>query len=308
MSNRHDQRKASATRRQSNLKNSTLDQHFDETLRRVRSEFELSGEVGSRFECLTNTDSFVIPAYWPDGNAKAAACAALRDSFRRRGVKRYLFASECWVGKTAGLRPAHDPARGESVQVIAVERNGLRRYAFAEITRNGATATLGPWQVIGDSEVPQSWLLELLAEGHSDRAAKAEPAPVGRLSRSDLQDLMHQHPEQARHHHDSFEIHSQLGDLIAGQMQKSAGGDAMAIFMAVESVLWSIVKEMGPPEVSGSLLVFSGTIRISSRCSPRYRMRCHPPSAYGLVRTPCSASAARSARLDMRRLHSSKLS
>ena len=82
------------------------------------------------------------------------------------------------------------------VQVIAVERNGRRRYAFAEIMRHGGTATLGPWQVNGDGDVPQGWLLELLEEGHSDRALKAEPPPVGELSASDLQDLMGQHPEQ----------------------------------------------------------------------------------------------------------------
>jgi hypothetical protein len=60
----------------------------------------------------------------------AAACAALRDSFRRRGVNRYLFASEGWVGKTPGFLPADDPSRGECVQVIVVERNGPRRYCF----------------------------------------------------------------------------------------------------------------------------------------------------------------------------------
>jgi len=54
-----------------------------------------------------------------------------------------VFASEAWVGKTPGLLPADDPDRGESVQVIAVERNGPRRYAFAEITRNGEMARSG---------------------------------------------------------------------------------------------------------------------------------------------------------------------
>ena len=99
MSNRHDRRKASAVCRKSNLKSSTLDQHFDETLRRVRAEFERSGEIHPGFECMTDTEIFDVPAHWPDRRAKAAACAALRDSFRRRGVNRYVFASECWVGK-----------------------------------------------------------------------------------------------------------------------------------------------------------------------------------------------------------------
>jgi hypothetical protein len=227
------------------LKSSTLDQHFAETLRQIRAKFELSGEIHPGFECVTDTEIFHVPAHWPDGSAKAAACAALRDSFRRRGVNRYLFAGECWIGTTPGLRPADDPDCGESVQVLAVERNGLRRYAFAEIMRNGGTVSLRPWQVNGDRDVPQSWLLELLEEGHSDRAVKAESPPVGRVSTSDLQDFMDQHPEQAVEFRDSVEIHTQLGDLITDQAQKDSNGDAMAVFMALESVLCSIVKEMG---------------------------------------------------------------
>jgi hypothetical protein len=253
MSNRHERRKEAATCRK--LKTATLDQHLDETLRRVRAEFERSGEIHPGFECVTDAESFDVPANWPDRSAKAATCAALRDSFRRRGVNRYLFASEAWVGKTPGLIPADDPDRGECVQVIAVERNGPRKFAFAEITRNGGTATLGPWQVNGDGDVPQSWLLELLEEGHSDRAVKAEPPPVGRVSTSDFQDLMEQHPEAAEFR-DSFEIHAQLGDLIADQMQKGANGDAMATFMALESVLCSIVKEMGSPKGLGQFARF----------------------------------------------------
>src|SRR5262249_18170302 len=128
---------------------------------------------------------------------------------------------------------------------MAVDRNGSRRYAFAEITRNGETATLGPWEVTGD--VPQGWLFELLENGHSDRAPKAEPPPVGRMSRLDFQDLADQHPEQAAEFRDSFEIHTQLGDLIEDQVQKDANGDLTAVFMALESVLRSIVKDMGSP-------------------------------------------------------------
>ena len=228
-------------------KTATLDEHLDETLRRIRVEFERTGEIHTGFQCVTDAEIFAVPAHWPDSSAKGAACAALRDSFRRRGVNRYLFASECWVGKTPGLVPADDPDRGECVQVIAVERNGPRRYAFAEITRNGGTATLGPWQVNGDA--PQGWLLELLEEGHSDRAPKAEPPPVDRMSNADFQDLADQHPEQAAEFHDSVEICAQPRDLIADQMRKGANGDPMATFMALESVLLSIVKDMGSPNV-----------------------------------------------------------
>jgi len=245
MSNRHDRRKAPATFRKSMLKSLTLDQHFEETLRRVRAEFERSGEIHPGFECVTEAEIFHVPAHWPDSSAKGAACAALRDSFRRRGVNRYLFSGECWVVKAPGLRPADDPDRGESVQVIAVERNGPRRYAFAEVTRNGGMATLGPWEVNG--EVPPGWLLELLEEGHSDRAVKVEPPPVGRMSNADFQDLADQRPEQAAEFRDSVKIHDQLADLIADQIAEGSNGTATAMFVALETVLCSIVKEMGSP-------------------------------------------------------------
>jgi hypothetical protein len=227
-------------------KTATLDQHFDETLRRIRAEFERTGEIHSRFKCVTDAESFDVPVNWPDRSAQAAACAALRDSFRRRGVNRYLFASECWVGKTPGLVPADDPDRSECVQVIAVERNGPRKFALAEITRNGGTATLGPWEVKGD--VPPGWLLELLEEGHSDRSVKAEPPPLDRISTPDFQALADQHPEQVAEFRDSVEIHAELGDLIADQSQKGPNDNPTAIFMALESVLCSIVRDMGSPK------------------------------------------------------------
>ena len=182
MSNRYERRKAVANQRKQfrKLKTTTLDQHFEDTLRRVRAEFEHAGEIQHVFECMTGDEIFHVSANWPDRRAKGAAWTALRDSFRRRGVNRYVFTSEAWVGKTPGPRPADDPQRGECVQVIAVERNGPRRHAFAEITRNGQMATLGPWQVSG--EVPPGWLLELLDDGYSDQSLKAEPPPLGKIS------------------------------------------------------------------------------------------------------------------------------
>jgi hypothetical protein len=231
----------------------TLDQHFEEMLRRVRAEFERTGKIHPRFKCMTDTESFDVPANWPDRGARAAVCAALRDSFRRRGVNRYLFASEGWVGKTPGLLPTDDSNRGECVIVIAVERNGPRRYASAEITRSDGTATLGPWQVKDD--IPPGWLLELLEEGHSDRAPKAEP-PLDEMSNADLQDLADQYPERAAEFRDSFEIHCQLGDLIADQMPGGAKGDPMAMFMALESVLLSIVRDLGSPKGLGQFARF----------------------------------------------------
>src|SRR6516165_12251456 len=102
-------------------KTATLDEHFEETLSRVRAEFERTGVICPRFECVTDAESFDVPVNWPDRGARAAVCAALRDSFRRRGVNRYLFASEGWVGKTPGLLPTDDPNRGECIFVIAIE-------------------------------------------------------------------------------------------------------------------------------------------------------------------------------------------
>ena len=251
MRNRRERRKAAAAYRKNlaRLNTATLDQHFDATLRSVRAEFERAGVIHPRFECVTDGKIFHVPARWPHRAARPAVYAVLRDSFRRRGVNRYVFASEAWVGKTPGLLPTDDPDRSEGVQVIAVERNGPRRYAFAEITRNGGTATIGPWEVTGD--VPQSWLFELLEDGHSDRVPKAEPPPVGRISRPDFQDLMDQHPEQATEFRDSLEIHSQLGDLMAGQVQKDANGDPHAMYLALETVVRNIVKDQGSPKGVG---------------------------------------------------------
>ena len=104
--------------------------------------------------------------------AAAPAPAAGQPHFVDLNADRRAFAT---VGKTPCLRPTDDSDRGEGVQVLAVERNGLRRYAVAEIMRNGETATLGPWVLKRD--VPSGWLLELLEEGHSDRAPVVEPRP-----------------------------------------------------------------------------------------------------------------------------------
>src|SRR5262245_3245622 len=255
MSNRHERRKAAASCRKglARLKTATLDQHLDDMLRRVRAAFARTGEIHSAFECVTDGEIFHVPANWPDRRAKAAACAALRDSFHRRGVNRYVFASEAWVGKNPGrFLPADDPDRGERVQVIAVERNGPRRYAFAEITRNGETAMLGPWEV--NADVPRGWLFELLEDGHSDRAPKAEPQ-VKKMSTPDFQDLADQHPERAAEFQDSVQIHAQLADLLADE-QTAANGDPMAMFLALESVLRSIVKDMGSPMGVGQFARF----------------------------------------------------
>src|SRR5262249_21220517 len=108
MLNRQERRKATAKRRKE-LKAATLDQHFEEMLCRVRTEFERTGQLYPIFECLPAREPFHVPANWQNRNAKAKACMALRDCFRRRGVTRYVFTSEGWVEKPPGLLPADDP-------------------------------------------------------------------------------------------------------------------------------------------------------------------------------------------------------
>src|SRR5262249_48944323 len=99
MSNRHERRKATAICKNglARLKTATLHQHLDDMLGRVRAEFARTGEIHHVFECVTDSEIFHVSANWPDGRANAATCAVLRDSFRRRGVNRYVFASEAWV-------------------------------------------------------------------------------------------------------------------------------------------------------------------------------------------------------------------
>jgi hypothetical protein len=69
MSNRHERRKAAANSRKK-LAKFTLDQHLNDMLRRVRAEFERTGQVLARFECVTDGESFHVPANWPDRSAK----------------------------------------------------------------------------------------------------------------------------------------------------------------------------------------------------------------------------------------------
>jgi hypothetical protein len=128
------------------------------------------------------------------------------------------------------------------------------RFAIAEIACNEGKATLGPWQVNGD--VPQSWLAELLEEGHSDLGVEADPPPVDEVSNADFQDLADKHPGQLAEFQDSSEIHTQLGDLIADQMHNGADGNPITIFWALESVLLSIVKDLGSPTGVGQCARF----------------------------------------------------
>jgi hypothetical protein len=74
-----------------------------------------------------------------------------------------------------------------------------------------------------------------LEVGHSDRAPKAEPPPVGRISAPDFQHFAFQYPEQTAKLLDTFEIHGQLGNLITDQLQKDACCDPIDIYLALDS-------------------------------------------------------------------------
>jgi hypothetical protein len=219
----------------------TLDQHFEDALRHARAQFESTGLVIPHFKCVTEGETFHVCASWSNCDEKDAAYPALRDSFRRRGVNRYVFTCETCIGRNPDVLPADDPECGEYVQVIANECNGSRKYAQAEIMRNGKTPTLGPWE---ESDDVQGWLFELLEEGYSDRAPVENQPLATQLSADEFEDLLDQHPKKAGQLQDSFEIHTKLGDLIADQVQKHLNDDPTIILMALESVLCSIVKEM----------------------------------------------------------------
>ena len=219
----------------------TLEQHFDRVLRDVRAEFERTGNVHAGFVCVSDTEIFHIPGTWaPD--ERGAAYAGLRDSFRHRGVNRYVFVSEGWTSKKTDMRPTDDPDHGEIIQVTAVER-GARKVATAEITRNGGTAKLGPWE---NDEQPQGWLIELLEEGHSDRPVKAEPAPLAEFS---LQD-----PTKRSQAQSAIEVLTQLENLIEAEKMTS---EPAAMFMAMDCVVRGIFKDiMGSPKGLGQFARF----------------------------------------------------
>jgi hypothetical protein len=231
------QRRAAARTMQ---KLGTLEHHFSQVLRDVRAEFEHTGNVHAGFVCVSDTEIFHIPGTWaPD--ERGAAYAGLRDSFRHRGVNRYVFVSEGWTSKKTDMRPTDDPDHGEIIQVTAVER-GARKVATAEITRDGGTAKLGPWE---NDEQPQGWLIELLEEGHSDRSVKAEPAPLAEFS---LQD-----PTKRSQAQSAIEVLAQLQNLMEAEKMHS---EPLAMFMAMDGVVRGIFKDMGSPKGLGQFARF----------------------------------------------------
>jgi hypothetical protein len=211
----------------------TLDEHFEYTLGDVRRQLE-SGQLSDlEFECVTKDGTFDVTI--EDGllndPKNRVAVSALRDCFRRRRVSRYVV-----TGRALMINP---PERAEWAHVIAVERNGVWKYAYAEITRDGGAVTVGPWKLSeyprmgngSDDRPTEAWLLDLLEQSDSDKASKLEVPWVRKLPKVKLS----QHKE----------IFLQLERLIIDLLENE--DESEAIFLAIETVLRSIVKEMGSP-------------------------------------------------------------
>ena len=161
------------------------------------------------------------------------ADSALRNCFRRRGVNRYVV-----TGRALMTNP---PERAEWAHVIAVEGNGVWKYAYAEITRDGGAVTVGPWKLSeyprmgnwSDDRPTEAWLLDLLEQRDSDEASILERIFTGKLPKKQL---VSQHRE----------IYRQLGPLVSSLFKNDAD-ESEAIFLAIETVLRSIVKDIGSP-------------------------------------------------------------
>jgi hypothetical protein len=179
MGNRAERRRAEAQARKTRakLEKASLEEHFNDALRRIRAELVHTGEVRTRFECVSPDGLFVIKELWHNAAEKRAAYGVLRDAFRRRGVSRYIFTAE---GRVTGTEEFN------LVTVFAVER-GRRKFAKADIIRDEARTTLGPWEI--DDHAGEGWLTELLEEGHSDRPPKVEEPTLPHFTASDLRDI-----------------------------------------------------------------------------------------------------------------------
>src|SRR6266536_3170423 len=167
-------RKRAALRRLPEL---SLEEHAMDLRVRVASEFRRTGRVIHRFEAVTEKgDVFHVDAGWHNDHERAMFPNSLKDAFRRRGVQRYLFATESWRGSgKTDIRPSADPDRTEHVDIIAVER-GSRLFHSAEIKR--ADGVIGDWTTCDEFK---GWLGELLDDVDSDGGDEQPSADVTRF-------------------------------------------------------------------------------------------------------------------------------
>jgi hypothetical protein len=163
----------------------TFDHHFEDVLHRIRAEVDGDGflEGVEIFEYVTENEVVGLIADWSRLaeswrlDRTAELYVSLRDGFRLCGVKRYVIAGEGWVCEKPTRHCPEDDECGRWVQVLAIERNGPRKYAHAEIIYGDeGSRMLGPWEVSHD--IPQGPLSELLEEGDSDQAPTASSPPV----------------------------------------------------------------------------------------------------------------------------------
>src|SRR5215211_4566053 len=96
---------------------------------------------------------------------------------------------------------------------------------------DGAATTLSPWKHYDGNT---GWLGELLEEGVSDRAPKAETPTVPMMDEDDLEDFRDEEPDQEASLQASVVIYDRLNDLLAS-LEKDTG-DVNAVFVALENV------------------------------------------------------------------------
>ena len=127
MSKHHHRRKFAATsgKRLTNLNTATLDQQLDETLRRVRAEFESTGKICSRFECVTDGESFHVAANWPDRNARVRYARCCGIAFVAAGSVRVERTKPGARARVLGWLPFL------SEELLGHSRRGLARYGKA---------------------------------------------------------------------------------------------------------------------------------------------------------------------------------
>jgi hypothetical protein len=107
----------------------------------------------------------------------------------------------------------------------------------------------------------------------------AEPPPLGRMLMQDLLD----HDEQVAEFRESVE---ELRNLMADQVQKDANGDPHAMYMALESVVRSIVKEGSPRDIGG----FARHLRDHSDRFPMFSIAPKPVPSGGHLLRRCKAT------------------
>jgi hypothetical protein len=227
------------------IRNMTLNEHVEDVLGRVRKEFERKGEVRASFECVAeNGELITIPFEWNNPQEKYASFGPLKDTFRRRGVRRYIFVNESWVSKNTDFKgpPCDDPNRTEAVMVSGVERSGPRKEFMAHINRQGSTVTLGPWEESPGDARGSWWGLELMEEGYSDRpktAGSSLPETVQIGTKADLEDLLDKHPDAAKDLQSLVEVNERLWDLFCELQQGENDGDQF--WAGFECITWIVI-------------------------------------------------------------------